>query len=155
MRVGRLSVIHARPTRIIGYEAKKRATVLAARVEHKNVPQQWAATCTHVHPRALTCTHVHSRVLTCTHVYSRALTCIRMHSRAVTGIRARFSISELFWLHLHNVLPQSYGNVEFWFRVAVRIAFFPPGRTRIAFYPPVQRPYGFFRLSEVGYCYRS
>ena len=138
MRVGRLSVIHARPTRIIGYEAKKRATVLAARVEHKNVPQQWASTCT----------HVHSRALTCTHVYSRALTCIRMHSRAVTGIGARFSISELFWLHLYNVLPQSYGNVKLWFRVAGRIAFFPPGhRFNVS--------YGIFRLSEVGYCERS
>ena len=82
MRVGRLSVIHARPTRIIGYEAKKRATVLAARVEHKNVPQQWAATCTHVHPRALTCTHVHSRALTCTHVHSRASACTHVQSLA-------------------------------------------------------------------------
>ena len=83
MRVGRLSVIHARPTQIIGYEAKKRATVLAARVEHKNVPQQWAATCTHVHPRALTCICVHSRALRCTHVHLHALTCIHWRPRPI------------------------------------------------------------------------
>ena len=132
-------------------------------VSRQSLPHQCLATLSrHVHPRAHTCTHVHPRVLTCIHVHPRACTCLRSYP----GPNFQFR----FFLTSSLQCPTSV------IRKRVILdpghACFPPGQTgsdRDRIYSRRVRKrshfsrrvfrfnvlHGFFRLSEVGYCYRS